>query len=63
MIPTILTIQLLTFLINLAFGLFVLWSNPQAKVNRVYAAFAIALAFWNLALFLTIMGGHQGAHP
>lgn len=51
----ILVLQLITFISNLVLGLFVFRANPRSRINFLYAVFAIALAFWNISLFFTIL--------
>src|SRR3989338_514412 len=48
--------QTLTFIINLSFGLAVLFKNPRARLNQYYCVFSAALAFWNFSLLFTILG-------
>ena len=55
MITIVFTLQLVVFIANFLLGIFVLEANYKALTNRLYAIFSIALAFWNLAIFFTLI--------
>ena len=56
MVIVVLVLQLLVFITNFILGISVFRANPKSRTNFLYAVFAIALAFWNLSLFMTIVG-------
>ena len=52
----ILLLQLTVFIVNLLFALVVWLRSSKSFLKILYSSFSLSLAFWNLSLFLTILG-------
>ena len=46
-------LPLATLFANLLLGIYILYRDPKAKLNRLYALFAFAVTIWALGTFLT----------
>ncbi len=52
----ILLLQVLTFIFNLALGVFIFAKNPKKNTNQAFALFSLGVAGWNISIFFTIVG-------
>lgn len=50
----ILFLQIITFIINSSFGIFVFQKKPKSYINILYCIFSVALGLWSLSLFFVI---------